>query len=662
MVWKKLVPRRPSSEVVLRVVADAVLVNAALALSFMGRFLTFFLLREEELISNRTYMGLFSESLMGIEHSAGLLTVISLIVFWMSGFYTYGRAYQSKYKLLIVFQAVSLSFLIFVVCSFFVPFVTPFPRSMLFGSWLLSLVLLIFSRVWSYLWTRATINGKNATDDRKGTKNVLVIGGAGYIGSIFVRKLLAKGYNVKVLDALIYGDEGIRELYGTPHFDFIKGDLRDIEAVVGAMQGIDSVVHLGALVGDPACAIDEKLTLEINLAATRMICEVAKGYGVQRFIFASTCSVYGASDELLNERSALNPVSLYARSKIASEEVVLHTLDERFAPTIVRFATIFGMSPRPRFDLVVNFLTARAVADGSITIMGGDQWRPFLHVADAAESLLRCLETPPHAVRGEILNVGSDAENYQITQIGNLIKQVVPDVKVITAGGADADRRNYRVSFKKFVDRVGFVPSRTVPSGIEEILDAIKSGVIDNYLNPKYNNHKTLTADGMTGRIQRTNSWTPLYQDSMDDALLQPGRTKHGRKESVLVIDDDEMHLVLMQNILELEEYELFKAADGPTGIAIFKERHPDVVLLDLGLVGMQGLDVLKELRRVEPNARIIIVTGHGSLESQEAFRHGAWDYLRKPFDVAELLAKVRSAADKRAPTPPPALPAMKPA
>ncbi|HTO93906.1 MAG TPA: NAD-dependent epimerase/dehydratase family protein, partial [Bacteroidota bacterium] len=461
MMWKKLGLERPSSEVVLRVIADAVLLNIAIAISFMGRFLMFFLLREEEIISNRMYQSLFTESLIGIEHSAWLLTIISMVVFSLSGFYTFGRAYQSKYKLLIVFQAVSLSFLIFVVISFFVPFVTPFPRSLLFGAWFLTLVLLITSRVWTYLWARATTNGKSTPDHRKGNRNVLVIGGAGYIGSHFVRQLLARGYKVKVLDALIYGDEGIRELYGAPNFDFIKGDLRDIEAVVGAMQGMDSVVHLGALVGDPACAIDEKLTLEINLAATRMICEVAKGYGVQRFIFASTCSVYGASDELLNERSGLNPVSLYARSKIASEEVVLHTLDERFAPTIVRFATIFGMSPRPRFDLVVNFLAARAVTDGTITINGGDQWRPFLHVADAAESLLRCLETPAHAVRGEILNVGSDAENYKISQIGDMIRKVVPDVKVITSG-TDADRRNYRVSFKKFRDRVGFVPSRSV--------------------------------------------------------------------------------------------------------------------------------------------------------------------------------------------------------
>lgn len=643
MTLTKFFPKRVKSEIALRVIADAIMINVAVAISFVGRFLTFFLLKEEDIISPRMYASLFQESVIGFQHSAWLLTIISMIVFWVSGFYTYGRAYQSKYKLLVVFQAVSISFLIFVVFSFLIPFVTPFPRSMLLASWLLTLTLLVVSRVWAYLWGRA-INERSVSEPERHAEpgNVLVIGGAGYIGSILVRQLIKRGYNVTVLDALIYGDEGIRVLHGSPGFNFIKGDLRDIEAVVGAMQGMDSVIHLGALVGDPACAIDEKLTLEINLTATRMISEVAKGYGVQRFLFASTCSVYGASEELLNEKSTLNPVSLYAKSKIASEEVILRLADDRFAPTILRFATIFGVSPRLRFDLVVNFLTARAMAEKSITIMGGQQWRPFIHVADAADAIVRCLEAPAIVVRGEVFNVGSDAENYQIAQIGELVKRVIPDVEVITAGG-DADRRNYRVSFRKFEGHVGFVPTRTVASGIDEIKQAVEQGIVGNYLSPKYSNHKSLAEEGAVVRIQRKDSWQSVYSVGVNNMLLRAeGAIRIPNK--ILVIDDDELHLALMQNILHGEGYEVITTTDGASGIAAYKEHSPGLVLLDLGLVGMQGIEVLKELRKIDAGARIMIVTGHGSLESAEAFRFGAIDYLRKPYDIPDFLGRVRNA------------------
>ncbi|MEW6510888.1 MAG: NAD-dependent epimerase/dehydratase family protein [Bacteroidota bacterium] len=643
MTLSKFFPKRVKSEIALRVIADAIMINVAVAVSFVGRFLTFFVLKEQEVISPRLYASLFQESIVGFQRSAWLLTIISLIVFWMSGFYTYGRAYQSKYKLLVVFQAVSISFLLFVGLSYFVPFVTPLPRSMLLASWLLTLVLLIISRVWAYLWTRAIKDESKPVSERHPEPgNVLVIGGAGYIGSVLARQLLDRGYNVTVLDALIYGDEGIRSLHGTPRFNFIKGDLRDIEAVVGAMQGMDSVVHLGALVGDPACAIDEKLTLEINLAATRMISEVAKGYGVQRFIFASTCSVYGASEELLNEKSTLNPVSLYAKSKIASEEVILRLADDRFAPTILRFATIFGVSPRLRFDLVVNFLTARAIAEKSITIMGGQQWRPFIHVADAAESIVRVLEAPAIVVRGEIFNVGSDAENYQIGQVGELVKRAIPEVKVVTAGN-DADRRNYRVSFRKFEGHVGFIPSRSVASGIAEIKQAIQQGQVGNYLSPKYSNHKSLAEEGAVVRIQRNDAWSSIYAAGVSNMLARPEAPAR-RSNKILVIDDDELHLALMQNILQGEGYETYTTPDGIGGIESYKEHAPNLVLLDLGLQGMQGIEVLKELRKIDPHAKIMIVTGHGALESAEAFRYGAMDYLRKPFDIPDFLGRIRNA------------------
>jgi len=511
MKGKLGVSLRLTVEVIERIIADVLMLNMAIIAAFVARLLAFLYLERQSIVSVSFLSSVLDESLSDYFHSAGLLTLICLIIFWFSGFYTYGRAYRGRYKALIVFQAVTLSYLLFGFLTFFVPFLNPFPRSVLLGAWILTVIVLEVARFWSYLW-KQTIRAESRiyAEPPRAIRNILVIGGAGYIGSILVRQLLERGYNVTVLDALIYGDESIRELYGKPRFEFVKGDLRDIGSVVSAMQGIDVVVHLGALVGDPACAIDGKLTIEINLAATRMIAEVAKGFGVQRFIFASTCSVYGASEQLLDEKSELNAVSLYARTKIASEEVLLALAGDRFAPTILRFATIFGLSPRPRFDLVVNLLTARAMVDKTITIMGGQQWRPFLHVADAAQAIVRCLEAPVELLKGEIFNVGSDRENYQIIEVGELIKRAVPDVTVVT-NGEDPDERDYRVSFQKFSNRVGFIPSKTVEEGIEEMKWQIEKGEVSDYRNPNYSNYKTLADEGMAVRIHRDDPTSPLY-------------------------------------------------------------------------------------------------------------------------------------------------------
>jgi nucleoside-diphosphate-sugar epimerase len=158
----------------------------------------------------------------------------------------------------------------------------------------------------------------------------------------------------------------------------VRSDFREIDSLVKAMRGVEQVVHLGGIVGDPACALDEELTIDVNLAATRSIAEVAKGNGIRHFVFASSCSVYGASDVVLNEKSQLDPLSFYARTKVASEKVLLGMADSTFTPLIVRFATIYGLSGRTRFDLVVNLLAANAFFDHQITIFGGDQWRSVL--------------------------------------------------------------------------------------------------------------------------------------------------------------------------------------------------------------------------------------------------------------------------------------------
>ncbi len=507
-------PKRLTLEMLERIVADAVMVNLSLITALVVRFLFMVVTGEgNPEASVAFYTRTWQQYVHAYRSSAWLLTLVCLVVFYLSGFYTYGRSYRGRYKALLIFQAVTVSYLVFGFLSYFIHALTPLPRSVLLGSWLLSAVLVGGLRVFSALWRQATWAEASiwGRPERRRLRNILVIGGAGYIGSVLVRKLLARGYDVTVLDALVYGDEGIRDLHGQPHFEFIHGDLRDIETVVRALQYADAVVHLGALVGDPACALDERLTLEINLAATRIIAEVARGFGVERFIFASTCSVYGASDELLDERSALNPVSLYARSKIGSESMLLAMSDGRFAPVILRLATVYGLSPRPRFDLVVNLLAAKATYEKRITIFGGNQWRPFVHVEDVAEAILKCLDAPLDVVRGQIFNVGSDEQNYRIAEIGDIIQRLMPDVEVVYQG-EDMDRRNYRVSFAKIRRHLNFTPRHTVADGILEIKAAIEEGRIKDYREARYSNYKTLSEEHNSTLIRCT-SLTLLYAD-----------------------------------------------------------------------------------------------------------------------------------------------------
>ena len=365
-------------------------------------------------------------------------------------------------------------------------------------TWALSTGMLVAARAWSMIWRKIfkIESARPGRLEQEKIENVLVIGGAGYIGSALLPKLLDAGYHVRLLDLLLYGTEPIKEWLDHPHLEIVQADFRQVEKVVQVIRDMDAVIHLGGLVGDSACALDEELTLDINLMATRMIAEVAKGSGIGHFIFASTCSVYGASDEMLDERSELRPVSLYARSKIASEKVLLKMADDRFAPVILRFSTIYGLSGRPRFDLVVNLLTAKAVVDNEITIFGGDQWRPFLHVVDAAQAIMLVLKTPLHVVRNQIFNVGSNDQNFKIAQVGEMIQKLVPSAAIVNKGDM-TDPRNYWVNFNKINRALGFTPEWIVEQGIAQIIDALRSGRIQDYHDARYSNVKFLTQEGI---------------------------------------------------------------------------------------------------------------------------------------------------------------------
>jgi len=324
-------------------------------------------------------------------------------------------------------------------------------------------------------------------------REILVIGGAGYLGSCLVAALLASGHRVTILDALLYGDDSIRDLYDMHELTVVEGDFRSADVLRVAARNADAIVHLGALVGDPACALDEALARDVNANATRTVAEVACELKIQRLVFASTCSVYGASDELLTEESVTAPVSVYAQTKLDSEQLLLGMAQNGFAPTILRFGTFYGHSRRPRFDLVVNLLTANALTKGTITVFGGTQWRPFLHVADGAAAIAACLEAPIDVVGGEIFNVGSDEQNHMLGDVAAMIAEIAPEAHVVVQP-SDKKEANYRVSFEKIRTRLGFVPARGLFDGLTEIKASLEQNVVGDYAEAKYDNAKTLAA------------------------------------------------------------------------------------------------------------------------------------------------------------------------
>ncbi len=321
---------------------------------------------------------------------------------------------------------------------------------------------------------------------------VLVVGGGGYIGTHVVEQLLAEGWRVRVLDRLLFGKAPLQDFFGNPRFELVEGDATDILKLIEAMQGASAVVHLAGLVGDPACALDETFTWHENVTATHQVKEAARAFGVRRFIFSSSCSVYGINTVEVDETSAVNPVSLYARSKVDSERELLLCADEHFSVTILRFATVFGHSRRPRFDLVANLFTAQAMVDGKITLMGPSQWRPFVHVRDLARGIVAALEANPERMRGQVFNVGDRGLNMTIGQLAALVQKVVSrerPVEIVEM--ASKDPRNYAGSFEKIRRDLGFEAEMSMESGIEEIVSEFKKGSYGHYKDAVYSNVET---------------------------------------------------------------------------------------------------------------------------------------------------------------------------
>lgn len=332
------------------------------------------------------------------------------------------------------------------------------------------------------------IHNKRPRRAQGAPRQVAVIGGAGYIGNIVVRRLLNAGVRVTILDRLDFGDQAIRPYLANPDCEMIEGDLRDVGLLARALRDADAAVHLGALVGDRACALNEQETIDVNFRAVDTISRVAAGLGVQRLVFASTCSVYGASPDIVNEESRLNPVSLYATTKIDAENLLLSRRDTSFHPVILRLGTAFGWSRRPRFDLVVNLLSAKAHFENKAVIYNGEQWRPFVHVEDIARAFQTVLFAPLRAVSGEIFNVGDDRMNHRLDEVGDTLKHLRDSAEVVRESTPDV--RDYRVSFSKIRTQLGFRSEVTLLDGMREITDALERGDVANYLAPVYHNHR----------------------------------------------------------------------------------------------------------------------------------------------------------------------------
>ncbi len=379
-------------------------------------------------------------------------------------------------------------------------------------AWALTFLGTVSSRSWLYAYIHVNPKLKLKQDDKN---RILVIGGAGYIGSSLVEKLLKRQHKVRILDIFLFGKEPIAHLLDDDNLEIIEGDFRKIDDLVIAIKNCSTVIHLGGIVGDPACSVDEDLTIEVNLTSTKIIGQIAKAEGVNKFIFASSCSVYGAQDSLLDENSMTIPLSLYARTKIASEHILSEMSNHEFSPIFLRFGTVYGFSGRTRFDLVANLLTADAYTKKKMTVFGKDQIRPFVHVSDAAHSIISALETKLTSVSNHdlIFNVGSNDQNYTLMQLAKMIQKQIPDAEIITES-PDGDARNYNVSFDKSSTILNFKAKWSLEDGIKQVIQKFESGEIQDYSKAKYSNVKHLHDQGLA-------ALSPLEFASWEQAFLE---------------------------------------------------------------------------------------------------------------------------------------------
>jgi nucleoside-diphosphate-sugar epimerase len=307
---------------------------------------------------------------------------------------------------------------------------------------------------------------------------VTVSGGAGYVGACVVESLLADGHDVRVLDVLLHSQQAVAASLEQQGAELIRGDLRDADTRRAAFDGAEALVHLAAIVGDPACARDPELSNEVNVEGSRLLLEEATRAGVQRLVFASTCSNYGRMADPsvpIDESGKLAPVSLYAEQKVGIERALLGGEVGVPTTTCLRFATVYGVGPRMRFDLTVNEFTRDLWEDRELEVFGELFWRPYVHVRDAAEAVRTVLAADPAVVAGEVFNVGASSENYRKLDLVEVITERLGRGNVSYVQ-RDEDPRDYKVSFEKVRSVLGFAPRMCVPDGVNEIVEALEAG------------------------------------------------------------------------------------------------------------------------------------------------------------------------------------------
>jgi nucleoside-diphosphate-sugar epimerase len=318
----------------------------------------------------------------------------------------------------------------------------------------------------------------------------LITGGSGYIGSLLANELREHGREVRVLDSLLHGQEDIAAEQQRAGIEVVRGDIRDEGARARALDGAEAAVHLAAIVGDPACARDPQESDEVNVQATEALVADAKAAGVERLVFASTCSNYGRmADPTLpiTEDGELRPVSLYAEQKVGMEKLILGGGSNGMAPTCLRFATVYGVGRRMRFDLTVNEFTRELWADRELEVFGEQFWRPYIHVRDAGRAVRTVLDTPVERVAGQVFNAGRSGENYRKLDLVEEIGRQIDRGKVSYVR-RDEDPRDYKVSFDKIKAELGFETLMTVPDGIAEIISALDEGQFGDPFDSRYKN------------------------------------------------------------------------------------------------------------------------------------------------------------------------------